>query len=720
MSTESSIAQGETISYRQLEDELAAARREIKRFRTLVMANAVEVWATDADGQTAEVLCDDGQSPHDPRPAPTALRLEAVHPEDLPQLGEVIATARATGQPFEACVRGLRADGKWHNLHIRGFPVLDDQARIEGWVGIVADLTRQAEIEAQNKELTRRLQSALQTAVAELSERKHIEDILRSQNAILENIAAGQPLRLILTQIVESIERLLVDTKGSVLLLDDHQQLYLVAGPSLPEAYRAATARLPIGPTVGSCGTAAFTARMVVVSDIANDNLWSGFRDVALEHGLRACWSVPILSRTTTDAPGAAPRVLGTFAMYRGQPSTPSGSDVQVVAKAAYLAAIAIEREQSSQALRESEFRFRQFAESVDDLFWIAEAESQQAIYYSPAYADVFGREPVDGQSLATFSAGVHPVDLPQFTSKLQQIFSGEPGEWQYRIVRPSGEVRWVFNRWFPIARADGTLWRVAGTLKDITERVQAEERLANQSAELFHASRVSSLGLMAAALSHEINQPLNAISNYAATSSLLLAQDEACRSHVQLAECFQKLDAAALQAGQIVRRLRSFVRKDASRQTNHDFHKILADAMELTGAELRWRQVRLECELCADNVIVLGDAIQLQQVIINLLTNAADAMTDQRPETRKISIRTRVRDRLLECAIADNGPGFSQDVKARLFEPFLTTKAQGSGIGLSICRNILQDHGGTIAVAENAEPGAVIFICLPLTTADN
>ena len=703
-------------SYAELEAELAAARREIKRFRTLVMANAVEVWATDAQGQTTQVICDDGRSPHPSPVGPTALRMEAVHPDDLPQLAQVIATARATEKPFEISLRGLRADGQWHNLHVRGFPVHDETGKLEEWIGVADDVSKQARYEAENKELTERLQSAFQTAVAELSERKRVEDVLVSQNAVLESIAAGQPLSLILSQIVDSIEKLLAGTKGSVLLLDDQNALTLSAAPSLPDDYKAATARLPVGPNAGSCGIAAFSGQTVIVEDIGNDPRWDEFRDVALQNGLRACWSVPILSRDRSDLLGTAPRVLGTFAMYRDQASTPSFEELQVVNKAAYLAAIAIEREQSGQALRESEYRFRQFADSVDDLFWIADADSQRAIYHSPAYAKVFGCEPPAESDLPSIAVGVHPEDLLRVHDGMSELFSGRSGALQYRVVRPDGETRWVFNRWFPIRRADGTLWRVAGTLKDITDRVQAEERLANQGAELCHASRISSLGLMAAALSHEINQPLNAISNYAATSCLLLQSDRFAESRSELIECLQKVDAAALQAGEIVRCLRSFVRKDKARQTHCDFHRVLQDAMELTRAELRSRKVRVQCDLGPHNPTVLGNAVQLQQVIINLLTNAADAMADQPPTSRQITIRSVVSGQTIRCLISDKGPGFSQEIKDRLFEPFLTTKAQGSGIGLSICRSILEDHGGMIEIAESSAAGATIVIELPLT----
>jgi C4-dicarboxylate-specific signal transduction histidine kinase len=350
-------------------------------------------------------------------------------------------------------------------------------------------------------------------------------------------------------------------------------------------------------PTTGSCGAAASTGKPVIVADIENDPLWVGFRDFALANGLKACWSVPIVARgssTSVDSTSQSPRVLGTFGLYHRQTTRPSQADLEIVSKAAYLAAIAIERELNHRALRES------------------------------------------------------------------------------------------------------------------------EERLATQSAELFHASRISSLGLMAAAISHEINQPLVAISNYSAACSRLLDNGEP-DSQDRLADCFSRMNAAALQAGQIVRRLRSFVRKERRRQGHHNFHQVIHDAIELIGAELRTRQVHVTTNLAKEPALVFADEVQLQQVIVNLLTNAADAMAAQPISSRLIIVDSFIEDNAVQCRITDSGPGFSADVMECVFEPFKTTKPDGSGIGLSICRNIVQDHGGTIDINNSSRGGAMVVIRLPL-----
>ncbi len=196
------------------------------------------------------------------------------------------------------------------------------------------------------------------------------------------------------------------------------------------------------------------------------------------------------------------------------------------------------ERKVSQEKLIESESRFRQFASVVADLFWILDTAEQRAIYLSPAFQTYLGSPVPDSISIDELLQHFHPDDLPRAHSDLGKLLAGDAGEGSYRIIDLTGAQHWVSLRWFPIHDANGQLFRVAGVGKDITQQVRTEERLALQNAELFHASRISSLGLMAAALSHEINQPLNSIANYSAACSYLLTQNnlDVIRSHYHIA----------------------------------------------------------------------------------------------------------------------------------------------------------------------------------------
>ncbi len=698
----------------QLERELRIAKRELKRFRTLMLAKAFEVWFTDSQGVVCEVMSRVWGDPT-PQPMLIAKTIELIHEEDRPVLQQAMELALRTGQAFSCSVRAMYDEGMYRHLKIQGVPVRSPKGEIEEWVGVSIDETKEIEYEERNKQLTKQLQAALGTAVEELSQRKQFEEQLVSQNAILEEIASNRPLPQILTHIVQYVQSMLTETKASIFLVRDEQYLQFAVGPNLPDEYNACFERVPIGPLQGSCGSAAYFRDSVITVDIDTDPRWQNYKHLALQHGLRSCWSVPILSRQPVSEPNSTPQVLGTFGLYHNEPKSPTYDQMQVVFKAAHLAAIAIDRERSKQALRESENQFRQFAENVDDVLWLADAATQRAVYFSPAFQRVFGIEPVPDMDIKTFSRFIHPEDRAKFLEDTADLFGGGSGELRYRVIHGDGRVVWVLDRWFSIHRPDGTLWRVAGTLKDVTELVASEERLANRNAELFHASRISSLGLMAAALSHEINQPLNAIANYGTTCSLLLAnvRDDLLRQ--QLSECLDKLGAATLQTGEIVRRLRSFVRKDRMRQAEYDFHSVLNDALGLIGAEFRSRQVRVEYQLDSTPANVWGDAVQLQQVIINVLTNSAQAMAHLPAHLRVVQVVTNANQETIECRISDRGPGFGDEILKRLFEPFLTTKPQGSGIGLSICHNIIHDHGGALTAGNAPEGGAVVTIRLPV-----
>lgn len=697
----------------QLKGELASAKREILRYRTLLMGDAISIWTTSSDGRMSEILCDDGNEPLGRDPVATEFRMEAVHPDDRASLREVMRHALETSCPFDTTIRAFRANGNPHApefcvLRIRGVPVVDDRGQVEEWVGVAIDISVEAHLANQKSELTEQLQEALRAAKSELSQRKRIEAILLEQNCILENIASGMPLKNLLRQIAESLERQLPASCCAILSIDaDHQPL-IIASPKYPPALQVIAdyfeSRI--------CDTAKIAGKSIFVTDIATDARFRDVRDAVLAHGLRYCWTVAISAPFDEEkGPGSA---LGALVLFWADQSTPSSDDWDLVSKIVRLAAIAIQREQSQLALMESQETFRQLAASTDNVFWVADATTKRVLYFSSAYKKVFGRDPVEGTSLESFVTCVHPDDRAFFLQTSSEFHSGRPGEFEYRIVRTDGQVRWVFDRWFPILRND-KLWRVVGALQDVTDRVQSQERLAQKSADLLLAIRSSSLGLLAASMSHQINQPLSALGNYAATCQFLLEKIDNGEIRNLLSENLAKLNNAALHAGEIVRQMRNLVHKDKRQRSNLEFHEILNVSLELTGTELKLKHIRVEREWCKGQVIIYGDAVELQQVVISILTNSVDALTDLPPVERLIRIRTEIDEDALHCTFTDTGPGFSPEIRDHLFEPFVSTKPHGSGIGLTICRNIMNEHGGSIVVDNVAEGGAAVLIRLPI-----
>nr|WP_237438402.1 PAS domain S-box protein [Alteraurantiacibacter buctensis] len=250
------------------------------------------------------------------------------------------------------------------------------------------------------------------------------------------------------------------------------------------------------------------------------------------------------------------------------------------------------------------------------------------------------------------------------------------------------------------------------GFVRDLTERQQTETRLQELQTELVHVSRLTALGEMASALAHELNQPLSAIGNYLMGSRTLLERDEVPLARV--AEAVDRAGREALRAGEIIRRLRDFVARGETERRVENLPKLIeeASALALVGAKEHGVRVRFEMDPAVDHVLV--DKVQVQQVVLNLIRNAIDAMSDTAGRRDLAVIVTRAPGGMAQVSVSDTGPGIAPDVAERLFQPFVTTKQAGMGVGLSICRTIVEAHGGHISARGNAEGGATFAFTIP------
>ena len=254
------------------------------------------------------------------------------------------------------------------------------------------------------------------------------------------------------------------------------------------------------------------------------------------------------------------------------------------------------------------------------------------------------------------------------------------------------------------------------GFIRDLTERQETEARLQELQAELVHVSRLTAMGEMASALAHELNQPLSAIANYMKGSRRLLEGSSDERATV-LREATDKAAEQALRAGQIIRRLRDFVARGEGERRVEDVKKLVeeASALALVGAKDRGVRVRFELDPRSD--LVLADKVQIQQVLLNLMRNAIEAMEES--ERRELVVSTSARGGMIEISVADTGTGIAPEISPQLFQPFVTTKGQGMGIGLSISRTIIEAHGGSIAPRPNPGGGTVFSFTLPAVTGE-
>jgi two-component system sensor kinase FixL len=251
------------------------------------------------------------------------------------------------------------------------------------------------------------------------------------------------------------------------------------------------------------------------------------------------------------------------------------------------------------------------------------------------------------------------------------------------------------------------------GFIRDLTERQRAQLRLHEIQSELAHVGRLSEMGTLASALAHELNQPLTAVANYCEAARDLLAGDCDQETLQTVREALDDASQQAVRAGQIVRRLRDFMSHGETERRAESLHKLVSEANALALVGSRELGISVKIDLQSKAVEVFVDRIQIQQVLVNLLRNAMDAMIDS-PHKFLAVKTTDVSDDMVKVSVADTGTGISQSVAAQLFQPFVTSKPSGMGIGLSICRTIVEAHGGRIWFESREDGGTIFHFTLP------
>ena len=540
----------------------------------------------------------------------------------------------------------------------------------------------------------------------DITQIKEEEFFRAGQSRVLEMIAADAPLADVLTSLVLLMEGQAEGLRCSILLLNrDGKHVRHGAAPNLPEAYVKAVDGAPIGPRNGSCGTAMYTRRPVVVTDVMTDPLWADYRELAQICGLRACWSTPILSWQGD--------VLGSFAMYRQETRGPQPEETRLTEIATHIAGIAIDRQRQQEVLRERDARINLAAESADLAFWVLYPE-QGTAWMSDKGRRIYGFDSNLPLTCELILSRVHPDERAAVKAEYDRACALHGAfESEHRLLLPYGKTRWVIMRGRCLQDEHGNLLETIGVTLDVSPQKQAALQVQVQREEMAHRNRVALMGEMTASFAHEINQPLTAISNKASAARRFL--DRGNIDPVLLRELLQEIAADSQRAGEVMRGIRSLVRKETSEQTLLNLNAIISDTVRLVSSDVLNRESVVTTELDPNVPGVQGTLVQIQQVLLNLIINALDAMETLPPAERRVIVSTRSdKGDVAEVSVRDFGTGLPKDRPDKVFEHFFSTKQKGMGMGLAIVRSIIEAHGGTITGENAPDRGARMVVRLP------
>ena len=685
---------------------------------------------------------------------------DTVHAEDLPRVIEIISRSLISGEPYDIEERIRRFDGVYRWFQVRGLPLRDSDGRIVRWYVLLTDIDerKRAEDALRANELNfqvmvdtipgmvhtmtatgavefvnQRILDFLGKTVDELDNWDlllHPDDRSRVIHQWTHSVATGEPYEAEHRVLcADGTYRWLLsrglplrDTSGNIVrwynLLTDIDER-----KRAEEALKASERNLKL--IIDTIPALAWSARADGSAEFFNQHYldfiglspeqasgwgWSAAVHPEDMNGLAAAWQRIMRSEAPGEAEARLRRHDGEYRwfLFRVNPlRDASGTIVKW-----YGVNTDIEdRKQAEVALRRAYDSFADGQRLSHTGNFTADIVADEHIWSEELYR-IFEFDPTTKISVQLVRDLIHPDDLPSFDAAFTRSLGGADFDLVYRVVTRSGKVKHVRSFARLLERVAGRPLFI-GAIQDVTETKIAEEGLNRARSELAHVARVTTLSTLTASIAHEVNQPLSGIITNAGTCLRMLDGDPPNIEGAR--ETARRTIRDGHRASEVITRLRALFSKREFTLESLDLNEAIEGVIALSRGELQRHRIVLQSELADNLPNVTGDRIQLQQVVLNLLRNASDAMVDVHDRPRQLLIRTEREDRdRVRVSVRDAGIGIDDQSMAKLFDAFYTTKSDGMGIGLSISRSIIERHHGRLWAEPNDGPGATFLVSIP------
>ena len=605
-----------------------------------------------------------------------------LHPEDRHRTHEAFWNAIREKAEMVLDYRHVMADGTTRYNHMIGHPVLDKTGALVEYVGTVVDVT----------------------------ERRWAEQRLLVQYRVTRILADAATLEEATLKILQAMCECLGWDLGAMWRVDPKARVLRCAElwctPSVEAAqFEVASWKSTFRRGSGLPGRVWETGAPAYIPDVGDD---VAFRrvDIAARQVPRAAIAFPILLGC---------EVIGVIGFISRDLSQP---DQDLLVALASIGSQIGQFTKRTAAVHELQLRVSML-QNIPVAAWSVTPEGTPDIV-NQAWFEYTGQTPeYVNSSPEAWMATLHPGDRER-ASRIywDGIRSGRGFTMEARFLRArDGTYRWHLNRAVPVQDTEGNLLRLVGTSTDVHDWRQAQEALRSTQAEFAHVTRVMTMGELTASIAHEVNQPLGAMVTSAAAGARWLASKPPQMDKARRA--LERIAHDGKRAAEVIRRIRALMKRQAPRKEWLDINETILEVVALVQHQVRRSEILLETRLGRDLPLVRGDRVQLQQVLLNLMINAIEAMSGIKERPRELTIVSASDGPdTVSVDVRDSGTGLNPEQAPHLFEPFYTTKPEGLGIGLSISRSILEAHGGRLSAAANAPHGTVFLFSLPVNEA--